>query len=407
MTKLWHVLTLSSAVLSACAAPRAQLMSSIPSVRPGRADLRVLTFNAGLAPGLVRYSAQRLAPAVQEVAKQDADVVCLQEVWTDAAREAAITALGLPPANVLYADTRGQNESGADYCEPGDLNSMLSCVRSKCADEAPEDVTLCASNQCVEEGTILYLRSRSCLNCVVASVGRSAPEIVRACTRPPGVSRAYGGNNGIILASRWPLLDKEVLPLPASGVNRVALLAGIDVPGKGRVEVACTHISAKARVSPTNAEFGDWTEEQQTQFRLVSEKLASRAPGRPHLLAGDMNFSQRNDAANIAPLMWSTWRLAADLGFVSPGEYAEPPFCSWCSANLLVGYGDDNLIDHVLMRNPPPGVMPFAALTRIAVAPVCAYPVFREPVTVTDRHGRPVTTNLSDHYGVIVEFDIH
>lgn len=408
MARLWLALIMSAVFASACAAPRAQLMSSIPSARPAkRADLRVLTFNAGLAPGLVRYASQRLPLAAKEVAAQDADVVCLQEVWTDAARDAAIAALGLPPANVFYTDTGGQNETGADYCAPGELDGMLSCVRSKCADEAPEDLTLCASNECVEEGTILYLRSRSCLNCVVASVGRSASEIVRACGRPPGASRVYGGNNGVLLASRWPLLDKEVLPLPASGANRVALIAGVEVPGKGRVEVACTHISAKARVSPTNPEFGDWTEEQLTQMRLIAEKLSGRGPDRPHLLVGDLNFSQRNDAVGVSALMWSTWRLAADLGFVSPGEYAEPPFCSWCSTNRLVGHGEDHLIDHVLVRNPPSSPSPFSALTRYSVSPVCAYPVFREPVPLNDRRGRSVITALSDHYGIIVELDLH
>jgi len=408
MHKLRHVVVLSAITLSACAtAPRAVLMGPIPAARPEkRPDVRVLTFNTGLAPGLVRYSSQRQPLVTKEVAGQDADIVCLQEVWTDQSREAVITALGLPPANFLYADTHGQNETGRDYCEPGEMNSMLSCVRKRCADEAPEDLTICASNECVEEGTILYLRSRSCLNCVVASVGKSQSEIVRACGGPPGVSRVYGGNNGVILASRWPLLDKEVLPLPASSTNRVALLAGVEVPGKGRIEVACTHISSKASVSPTNPEFGDWTEEQQTQLRLISEKLASRGRDRPQLLIGDLNFSQRNDAIGVSALMWSTWRLAADLGFVSPGEYAEPPFCSWCSSNRLAGDVEDHLIDHVMVRNATPGMTPFSALTRDAVAPVCAYPVFREPVPLTDHRGRPVVTNLSDHYGLIVEFDL-
>lgn len=408
MNGLWRVSGAFLLLFSACAAPRVQLMNPIPSVRAAdRSDLRVLTFNAGLAPGLVRYSSQRQPLVAREVAGAGADIVCLQEVWTDEARDAVVAALGLPPENVLYTDTAGQNESARDYCGRGDLDDMLSCVRSRCSDEAPEDVTLCASRECVEEGTILYLRSRSCLNCVVASVGKSLAEIVRSCGRPPGVSRVYGGNNGVILASRWPLLDKQVLPLPSSGANRVALLAGIEVPGKGRVEVACTHLSAKARVSPTNPQFGDWTEEQQTQLRLISERLAQRSASLPRLLMGDLNFGQPNAIIGVSALMWSTWRLAADLGFVSPGEYADPPFCSWCSFNTLIGGGDNHLIDHVLVQNPAESAVPFAAIGRTVVKPVCAYPVFRESVELSGRHRRPAAANLSDHFGVVVEFNLH
>lgn len=407
MNRTWRVSSVILLFISACAAPRVQLMNPIPSVRAAsRPDLRVLTYNAGLAPGLVRYSGQRLPLVAQEVASAGADVVCLQEIWTDEAREAVIAALGLPPENVLYADTFGQNESGRDYCGRGELDDMLSCVRSRCADEAPEDITLCAQNQCVEEGTILYLRSRSCLNCVVAAVGKSTAEIIRSCGRPPGISRVYGGNNGVILASRWPLQDKEVLSLPSSGANRVALLAGVDVPGKGRVEVACTHLSAKARVSPTNPLFGDWTEEQQTQLRSIAERLSARSADHARLLIGDMNFGQPNEAIGVSALMSSTWRLAADLGFVSPAEYADPPFCTWCSANTLVGRGDDHMIDHVLVQNPVMSAVPFASIGRTAVEPVCAYPVFRGTVAVTGRQRRSVQTNLSDHFGVIVEFNL-
>ena len=45
---------------------------------------KVLSYNAGLLPGFVLYPEER-APFVQQaIANTDADVICLQEVWSDA-----------------------------------------------------------------------------------------------------------------------------------------------------------------------------------------------------------------------------------------------------------------------------------------------------------------------------------
>jgi len=55
----------------------------------GKADqvgapyLSFLTFNAGLARGAVALAEQRRAHIIEALGKQSADVVCLQEVWTD------------------------------------------------------------------------------------------------------------------------------------------------------------------------------------------------------------------------------------------------------------------------------------------------------------------------------------
>lgn len=384
--------------VSGCATPRIQLMSSIPSLRPSvRSDIKVVTFNAGLAPGVVRLSKQRTAVVAEEIGRTDFDLLCLQEVWNEDDQTAILSALNLPPENVYRVDTRGEGETGRDVCKPDQLKDIVACTRKKCANEPPEEVSTCAATECIEEGIMLYLRGRECLNCLTATAGKSIEEVSEICTSRTGASRIYGGGNGVILASRWPLLEKGVVHLPSSGANRVALMATVDVPGKGKVEVACSHLSAKNDVSPTNPAFSDWTEEQQAQVRLISEKLKERSGARPHLFIGDLNFCQRNDKAAIAPLMWSTWRLTADLGFVSPVEYAEPGFCSWCHDNWLTRSSDDHLIDHVMVRNPTSGSV---------LEPAAAYRIFDHSVFVTDWKGRRVEAHLSDHYGVVVELKL-
>jgi len=394
MNVIGRILVVALFSLTACAAPRQLLMKPVPTLKPAaRADIRAVTFNTGLAPGITRYAKERLPLLAGTFARLDYDLLCLEEVWTREEQQTVIDALNLPPENVYYVETEGEGETGQDVCTADQLKAITACAKKKCADEAPEDMTACAATQCTEEGIMLYLHGRACLNCLIASAGKNMDEITRTCTSRTGASRSYDGRNGVILASRWPLLDKGVVPLPSSGANRVALMAHVDVPDRGHFEVACTHLSSRNEVSPTNPAFSDWSEEQQAQVKVISEKLQFRAPGKPQIFMGDMNFGQRNEPV-VTAIMWASWRLAADLGFVSPVEYADPPFCSWCHGNRLNTDGLDNLIDHVMIRNPANGP---------SLAPVGVQRLFDDPVTIVDWKGRPTVVNLSDHYGVAVE----
>ncbi len=382
------------AALCACAAPRTQLLRPFPvGPAPQVPDLRAATFNAGLAPGITRYYRQRLQPFTESLSGLQADVVCLQEVWTDEARRAAVAGLGLPPENVFYVDTVGENETGHDHCTADQIDGAIACAREKCADEPPEELSVCAFDKCRWPATWLYLRSQRCLNCVAASPGMSSDQVFDRCVNRGGRSRLYGGSNGVILASRWPLKDREVVTLPSSYANRVGLIARVEPPGLPPVEVACTHLSAVNRVPPTDSRYDDWETEMSVQLRLTAERLARRARGRPQILLGDLNFGQRHEP-NVSAVAWPVWKTAASLGLASPAEYAEPPLCSWCKGNRLNDSESDCLIDHVLIRKDQ-------ADRRIFV--LGARRIFDRPISVTGWHGETVETNLSDHYGIEVD----
>ncbi len=383
------------AVLCGCATPRTQLLRPFP-VGPSAEtpDIRVATFNAGLAPGITSLYSRRLQPISEALSRLDADVICLQEVWTDEARQAAIEGLGLPPENVFYADTAGENETGQDVCTADEIAGALSCAKEKCVGEPAEELGICAYDKCRWPATWLYLRSRSCLNCLAASAGLPADQVYAQCVSKGGASRLYGGRNGVILASRWPLQDREALRLPSSAANRVALLARVKPPGLPAVEVACTHLSAKNRVSPTDPRFDDWEDEMSAQLSQISTRLAARGGRRPQMLIGDLNFGQRHDP-DVSAVAWPVWKTAADLGLASPAEYAEPPVCSWCRGNRLNGAGHDCLIDHVLVRRSQVGVR---------LAPIGVRQIFNQPIRVRGWRGEAIETNLSDHYGIEVDF---
>ncbi len=359
------------------------------------ADLTVVTYNAGLAPGMVALASPRTPAVARAAASAGADVLCLQEVWTDEERRAVLDALALPPEHVLTADTADLAESGDARCDAGRLEPLIACARRECAAVPAEEQTLCALDHCQRDLLWLYLRDPKCLQCLASHVGEEALRIGQECV-DASASHVYGGRNGVILVSRWRLFDKEVMLLPASDANRVGLFVRVEVPGRGAVQVACTHLSAPQRVSPSYPGFNDWEDEQIAQTRLIAARLRERAAGGPALFLGDMNFGPRLSGA-IEENSSRAWDEAVRLGFESPAAAADPPFCSICPEDTLRGGYAGHLIDHALL---------LAQSRSPALVPRCADRLFTAPETVTGHGGEPVRTNLSDHYAVRVRFDL-
>jgi endonuclease/exonuclease/phosphatase family metal-dependent hydrolase len=357
------------------------------------------TWNVGLAPGMVRLSSPRSVPVANALKGLDAAVVCIEEAWLQEDKDRIIAALGFPPENVYVADTVGMGEFSEDACGEGDLDGLNACVKEKCADVG-EDTTLCAMAECGTDLLSLYLRNKRCLTCIAAGVGKTVDVIGEACVGGNHASRVYGGQNGLILASRWPLRNREALMLPASGANRPVLMATMDVPGLPPVEVACTHLSAPQRVPPMHTGYEDWEAEQKAQLALASERLAARADGgaRPVIFLGDMNFGQEHGPGVIA-MSRDAWIMANALGFESPAAFVEPPMCSVCPENNLRDTHDfGQFIDHVLLRNPAKG-------PRVAVCETSRH--FDRPLIVMDAKGDLVTTYLSDHYAIRARLSYH
>lgn len=384
--------------------------SSVPSTCDGP-GLTATTYNVGLAPGVVPLATPRIAAVAEEVAKlRDTGLVCLQEVWTEAARDAIVAALGLPEDRMYWVETQGMGEEppGSNVCRRGEIAPVADCVRERCASLAdPEETTLCARQACHRQLLALHLKGGGdCLDCLAASVGLGLEEIEARCTRPaPGATRAYGGRNGVMLISRWPLVKRAWEMLPASYSNRVALYATVAVPDREPIEVACTHVSTWNELPPALKDdagilmFPDWTQEMNRQVRSISATLAKRADGRPQLFLGDMNAGPSIGRA-IRGTMPSVWRTIVSLGFSSPAARAAVPFCSTCEGNSFRSPDAGNyLIDHVLVRDPVGG----SRLT-----PACARPVLDgRHLRMFRGYGSLVEAHLSDHYGVSVTFRHH
>lgn len=397
MDKKIVALALAAALLitSDSRPPRPPPIPPPPSPPEGTCEtspsFNAVTWNVALAPGMNRLSTPRAAPVADALRDLDADVVCIEEAWLAADKARIVAALASRLPHAFFTDTSGTGEDPADACDTDDLGSLAECAREKCSN-AGEDSTLCAMAECGSDLLGLYLRHKQCLNCLAAGVGKPFDAIMAACTDGKHASRVYGGQNGLVLLSRFPLHDREMLMLPASGANRPVLVATMDMPGRPPVEVACTHLSSPQRVPPMHSGYETWEDEQEAQIAIASARLASRSSGRPVVFLGDMNFGQEH-GRDVVAMSRDVWLFANRLGFESPAAFVEPPMCSVCAGNNLRDTQMNQFIDHVLLRNPAEGPRIVACETDR---------LFDRPVTVTDGAGNPVSTYLSDHYGIRV-----
>ncbi len=364
-----------------------------------KAPLEVITYNTGLAPGLVNYATPR-APYVVEALKDARwDVMCLQEVWKDADRDAIIAALGLTPEQALFVDTRGKNENPGDRCNAAQIAPLVACVAERCSNESRDErMTICAHERCKFAVALVYFGGgKSCLNCLLANIGESLEGSVSSCLGK-GASRIYGGRNGIILLSKAPLRNKEALDVPASGGNRVGLLATVDVAGLSQpLEIACTHLSSPAEIPPTQTDYSDWESEQRAQLTIISSRLLARAGIRPAILMGDLNTSDA--VGGLSAVSPSVWGDAMRLGYSNAIPKTIAPFCTECRGNKLVTGldGDGDAIDHVLIANTTHANL---------LVPSCAERVFADKLIISGYDYTRVHTNLSDHYGLKVQLHV-
>ena len=369
--------------------------------------LEAATINWGMAPGVISLYTPRLPAMAAEVEKlQGIGLICSEELWTMESKETYIEALG-PDMHAFYAETRGENQQdGVNVCTPSEVKEVASCARRKCANFPDEEQTICVFRECLDELAGIYIfGDPNCLHCLASSVGKSVEGVIDACVqqkdKPPiaGVSRAYDGQNGVVLASRWQLQNTEVLRLRASFSNRVALFATIELEGHESIEVACAHISTETKIPPNHPDFSSWEEEMKAQIEDTSARLKERAGNRPSLFLGDMNAGPVLDGwiNSEAP---NVWKHIEELGFYSPAIYADEPFCTICEGNTLRSYpGRGNyLIDHVLVSDPAGGT---------ELEPILVHPFLDEIYTFRGHGIDWEESNLSDHYGVVVNFRVH
>jgi endonuclease/exonuclease/phosphatase family metal-dependent hydrolase len=376
---------MTRAMIAAAAAGAAGCGNSGPP-----AELRAATYNAGLAPGFVDHAAARAPVTTAALAEQEFDLLCVQEYFVPDHWEALVDASADRYAGTSYLDpmpAEPDPDEDVAACSPEETEPLVSCVEAECPDASPDELTNCALSACEEEVNAL---SSDCLTCVGANLGSSLEEIIEACANGTGVY-AYGGAFGIGLLSGHPTVQRDSIVLDSHLTRRGVLYAQVDAADFGDVHVFCTHLSPVFSSVPFPGE-GSWEEEQVAQIdallAFVDEKTGE---GDQVMILGDLNTGPA--AGDVPAEHPDHYARVEAAGFENPYLEADEVECTFCGPNLLVGGGadhdDSGIIDHVLVR----GIDAVRSAARFMT----------DTIEVEVEGTGSVTTQYSDHYGVVVE----
>jgi len=349
----------------------------------------VATYNIGLATGFVDYAAQRRPQVVTLLAGLDADLVCLQEVWTQDDVDAVIagTTDAFPYHHYEYIE---DHTLGPPACEDELLATLRTCVEAECGDVPSGELGGCVLDKCNAQ---FFATSAACQGCLAAKIGQDFDTILTACTEASELY-TYSGANGLLMLSKVPLSNLTHAKLDSSLTQRSVLGASATLPKLGAVDFFCTHIAADLTGSITyNGDYESFEGENIHQIGEITAFIDTNATaGATPILAGDFNSGPEVAPDITAELPSGSYAVLTQAGWTSL-SVGDAPVCSYCADNRLIADTHaSTLIDHVFVKGLS-GAFD-ATATRIGT----------ESISVDD-NGTAVETNPSDHYGFRVQLD--
>lgn len=337
------------------------------------------TYNAGLAHGAVPFAAERIPAIIEELKASTADVMCLQEVWTDEDGEAIRAGIEETFPHSIRQKT--ENDSN-DWFACGvtqwtKLFAMNSCVAKKCT---PSGISAfeCAADQCAPEWGAM---SETCKLCLAAN---TTSPLKCAAWRAP----MYGndGRNGLMLVSREELKEAKYTAFDTAVIKRGVLSA--ETSG---YNVQCTHMTADLAVVPypSDRKFKSWREEHHAQVKVMADLAGDR---KRTVMFGDLNTGPASTGVD-GELPENYDQLLA-AGYID--TWTEEQVCTYCQDNPLVcskpggcAGGLNSRLDHILLKNFAPDVS--LEFSRFG----------DQEITIKDSAGVSHKSRPSDHYGVI------
>jgi len=407
-------------------------------------DVALVTFNVALAGAFIPYEQQRREALGEAIAAIDADIVCLEEVWTQADKDMIRAAAEAKfPNAVLFEndlDTSIDDPTDQDGQVPPapttvpctdtpaflgegtveeQMTAAIDCISEHCNTIAPDDEagqttsTTCAEVACLAEVASLAVspdsQQQRCYACIATQLPTSTfGEIRASCPSVINQVLAFEGQNGVMILSRHPLKNAENWVLPGTWNRRSILSATAELPNGAELDVYCNHLTPifDSVAYPYTGQYGNgmsgaagWQAEQELQAQKLISYVTETSDGRPAVILGDMNtgsaYSAEDPADDIVAEGEETLNiLEASFSPAYTADYT--PLCTYCSTNPVTNPDDDpdvlsTWIDHILLYNFP------------ADSVVSTARVYDEPVVLVNDMTMPdeeILVPLSDHYGM-------
>lgn len=325
----------------------------------------LLSFNAGLAYGAVALAEERQPRIIDALRHQTADVLCLQEVWTDDDVEAFRDGLSdIYPFAFSQRTTDTSDKSSP--CGLIDTFRLDRCVSSECEAKGISTEE-CVSTVCRERYDALDDECKLCLAANTTGAWRCA----FLGARP----YANEGRNGLLLLAKRPIENARYTPFDTALVKRGVISAQID--GNS---VHCTHLSSDLVVVPypQDRAFSSWAEEQAAQLDVIEAQDDGEDCT---ILMGDLNAGPAT--SELTGELPESFAAIEALGFSEPFD---PRRCTWCDDNPLTGTEKNKQLDHVMMRACPEADFVYRR-------------AFDVPIALSVDKELHIT-RLSDHYGL-------
>ena len=226
----------------------------------------------------------------------------------------------------------------------------------------------------------------------MAQVGKSVIRSVLTVLNPfvRAALFAYKGSNGLMLLSKYPLEEASVFDLAdVSTLNRRgALMANVEVGGD-RYQALCAHLASRLPNVPYTGELESWDEENKIQLTRL---LAKTSDSLPVVFMGDFNCGLGSPEFALNEVLDASCRLPLNAGFSDHFANNDPEctYCSGASNTLNEGVSANILIDHIYVKG-----------TSVVSSEI----IFKEKVTVQTDEGEELLSNLSDHFGILIEVE--
>jgi endonuclease/exonuclease/phosphatase family metal-dependent hydrolase len=354
-------------------------------------DVRFDTYNVGLAGSFVPNEVSRRPAFLQAVAAYDTDVLCLEEVWFQADKDAIAAAAKsrLPYAasfktdlDTAVSDRRDgagtvQNAFTTPPCtgdNAASLEAGLACLKDNCSTisgslDGMATTTECAKTKCAgSAASLLFADDKRCYGCFAATLPSSTfNEMKTECEQNPHGGLFAKGQNGLMILSRYPLKNAEQIVMPGTWIQRTALKATATLPNGAEVDAYCNHLTpyfADTTFYPYTGQFGagdanGWLAEQLLETKQLIAFVNAKSGSRKAVIMGDMNATPDDRANGLGdgdiPAYGAATLAVLDGAFARGIASSYTPKCTFCVANQNT-YGDENSwLDYVFTKNFPAG----------------------------------------------------
>ncbi|XP_021338856.1 uncharacterized protein LOC110440235 [Mizuhopecten yessoensis] len=307
--------------------------------------VKIQSFNVGLTNFISHYT-ERLPRVIRALESGDYDVMCLQEVWYGDDVDKIKNKLErdvftyTPPLN---QETTAWGWLNAPPCPSFAALTTAVCIFKHCKTFASDYAALV---NCTVECGIMSL-SQTCISCLVIS----GMDNVYRCFNP--LTREAMNVPGVMLLSKKKLNSvtfKSVYFEP--NVTQIFPRAYIEAEIEDVGTVFCSHSTsnvASEYFEPNLREkYSSFAEQNLADSRQLTE--AALLTTKP-LIIGDLNTGPGVPAFNVTADFEDSYNHFLSEGFTSP-YVTMVGRCTFCIQNPLVsGWEENNVLDHVLVRN--------------------------------------------------------